>query len=251
MEDIITDKTMTNTQNTENTQNHISIVFRAGAIAGLVVVLGSLFDIIIAFSLGGDLNAIPKNAVDRFALFQVKPLLSLYYLDFLNLLTLIISIPSIYAVYWAMKKHRPALTLLGLIFFIIGVTLFISNNSALPMLQLSYKYSHTKDQLEQFFLSGMGDFLIAKGTHGSVGVFFGFFFVLVSEMMISFAMLSKEVFSKWTGIIGIAGNSLMLIYIFVITFVPGIQSMAVILAMPGGLLLMAWMLMYSYKLLKL
>jgi len=237
--------------NPENSQNHSRFVYKAGAVAAIIVVIGSIFDIIIGISLGSDLTAIPKNAVDRFALFQVNVLKSLYYLDFLNLVTLVISLPAIFALYWAMKSYRPALTTLALIVFAIGITLFISNNTALQMAQLSYKYNHTQDQMQQFFLSGLGDFLIAKGSHGSAGVFFGFFFVLVSEMLISFAMLSKEVFSKWTGVTGILGTLLMLIYIFLITFVPGTQQKAMILSMPGGLLLMAWMLMYSIRLFKL
>ncbi|MFH1049722.1 MAG: hypothetical protein V1779_02190 [bacterium] len=242
---------MTQTQNPEITQKHLRCVYKAGAIAAIIVVIGSIFDIIIGSSLGGDLTAIPKNAVDRFALFQVNPLLSLYYLDFLNLVTLVISFPAIFALYWAMKKYRPALSTMGMIVFIIGLTLFISNNTALQMAQLSYKYNHTTDQMVQFFLSGLGDFLIAKGSHGSAGVFFGFFFVLVSEMMISFAMLSKEIFSKWTGIIGILGTFLMLIYIFLVTFVPGVGKVAMMVSMPGGLLLMAWMVLFTIRLFKL
>jgi hypothetical protein len=242
---------MTHTQNPENTQKHQSCVYKAGAVAAILVVLGSLLDIFIAFSISGDLNSIPKNAVDRFALFQVNPLLSLYYLDFLNLLTLVISFPAIFALYWALKNHRPALSTMAMIVFVIGLTLFISNNTALQLAQLSYKYNHTQDQMQQFFLSGLGDFLIAKGSHGSAGVFFGFFFVLVSEMMISFAMLSKEVFSRLTGLIGILGTLLMLIYIFLVTFVPGINQVAMILSLPGGLLLMAWMIIFAIRLFKI
>lgn len=241
----------TQAQNPENPQKHLSCVYKAGAIAAIIVVLGSILDIIIAFSIDGDLSSIPQNAVDRFALFQVNPLLSLYYLDFLNLVTLVISFPAFFALYWAMKNYRPALSTMAMIVFVIGFTLFISNNTALQLAQLSYKYNHTQDQMQQFFLSGLGDFLIAKGSHGSVGVFYGFAVVLISEMMISFAMLSKEVFSKWTGIIGIFGTSLMLIYIFLITFLPGTDKSAVILAMPGGLLLIAWMTMFSIRLFKL
>jgi len=235
----------------ENTQKHRCLLYKTGAVAALIVVLGTVLDIIIGTSLGGDITAIPQNAADRFALFQSNIWLSLYYLDFLNLITLIISIPAIFALYWAMKSHRPALTTLGMIVFIIGVTLFISNNSALPMLQLSYKYSHTTDQLQQFFLSGMGDFLIAKGSHGSVGVFFGFAFVLTAELIISIAMLSGEVFGKWTGITGVIGAALMLVYITMVTFIPEVGTVAMIASMPGGLLLMVWMVLFSIKLFKI
>jgi hypothetical protein len=50
---------------------------------------------------------------------------------------------------------------------------------------------------------------------------------------------------------GIIGNVLMLIYIIMVTFMAAIEKMALLFAMPGGLLLMAWMIMFSIKLFKL
>jgi hypothetical protein len=54
-----------------------------------------------------------------------------------------------------------------------------------------------------------------------------------------------------TSYIGIIGNSLMVIYIVLVTFVPTVESLAFAYAMPAGLLVMTWMIMVTIKLFKL
>jgi hypothetical protein len=43
----------------------------------------------------------------------------------------------------------------------------------------------------------------------------------------------------------------MLLYIVMVTFIPAVEKMALLFAMPGGLLVMAWMIMFTSRLLKL
>jgi len=64
-------------------------------------------------------------------------------------------------------------------------------------------------------------------------------------------MLQGGVFSKVNSWIGIIGSILMLFYIILDNFVPGVETMATAFAMPGGLLLMAWMIMFAIRLFKL
>jgi hypothetical protein len=43
----------------------------------------------------------------------------------------------------------------------------------------------------------------------------------------------------------------MVIYIILVTFVPAVEKLALAFAMPAGLLVMAWMAMFTIKLFKL
>jgi hypothetical protein len=43
----------------------------------------------------------------------------------------------------------------------------------------------------------------------------------------------------------------MLLYVVLVNFVPGVESMATLVAMPGGLLLMVWMIIFTTRLFKL
>jgi hypothetical protein len=64
-------------------------------------------------------------------------------------------------------------------------------------------------------------------------------------------MLKGRIFSRTTSYIGMIGNSFMLIYLFLIAFIPGTDKIAVMLAMPGGLLALTWYVMYMIRLFKL
>jgi len=63
-----------------------------------------------------------------------------------------------------------------------------------------------------------------------------------------FAVLVGNIFSRVTAYLGIAGNALMLVYFALVTFVPGADKSALALAMPGGLLIMAWMVLFALRL---
>jgi hypothetical protein len=67
----------------------------------------------------------------------------------------------------------------------------------------------------------------------------------------SWAMFPEKIFSKATAVLGIAGNLLLLVYFVLVTFVPGAGKSAVALAMPGGLLAMAWMVLFALRLFRL
>jgi hypothetical protein len=43
----------------------------------------------------------------------------------------------------------------------------------------------------------------------------------------------------------------MVIYIILVTFVPAVEKLALAFAMPAGLLVMAWMILFTIKLFKM
>ena len=100
-------------------------------------------------------------------------------------------------------------------------------------------------------LAAAGEAMLAKGAHGSLGVFIGFVLPTFANVLMAGVMLSGKVFSRATSIIGLVGNSLMVIYIVMVTFIPAVEKLALVFAMPAGLLVMAWMIMFTIKLFKM
>jgi hypothetical protein len=45
--------------------------------------------------------------------------------------------------------------------------------------------------------------------------------------------------------LGVAGNSLMILYLVIVTFFPSLGKIALLLAMPGGLMIMVWMISFT------
>jgi len=225
-------------------------IYIIGGIAALVVLVGSLLDVFIGMSLGGDLTGLPSTAAGRFAQFKDNWLLGLYNLDLLNLITTLIMVPAFFALFWAHRKANGAFSGLAMTIFIIGVSAFVTCNTALPMYELSLKYA-AADAGQQTVLLGAGESMLARGAHGSLGVFWGFSLILFSEMIMSLVMFTGKLFSKTNAIFGFAGSSLMLLYVILVTFVPAAKTAAMAVSAPGGILLIVWIIMFTLRLFRL
>ena len=124
------------------------------------------------------------------------------------------------------------------------------NLSALPMLELSNKYFATQSETQKLLFAAAGEAMLVRGSHGSLGVFIGFVLPNVGGLLMSLVMLKGKIFSRSTAYLGITGSSLLLIYLLIVTFT-SVKSMATLIAMPGGLMSMAWMILFAIRLLKL
>ena len=226
-------------------------VYITGGIATSIALIGIALDVIVGSTTGGNLSALPQTAVDRFGQFQASPLLGLYNLDLLNIVNQIFLIPAYVALYAAHRKTSHAFSLLALIIFLVGTTVFITTNTALPMLELSNKYASATTDSQKTLLAAAGEAMLVRGSHGSLGVFIGFLLPNIAGLIMSSAMLSGRIFSKITSLMGIVGSILILSYIVLVTFAPNVKDMATAVSMPGGLLLMAWMVMFTIKFFKL
>ncbi len=229
-------------QMSELKQNEIQwkSIYVLGGIFAILSLIAVVLDILIGSSTGGNLSELPQTAVERFTQFQQNAWLGLYNLDLLNTINQLISIPVYFALYAALCKSNKPFALLALIIFLLGTTIFVSNNTALPMLELSRKYSQA-DESQKTLLAAAGEAMLARSEHGSLGAFFSFLLPTISALIISSVMLKGKVFS----------NGLMLIYILLVTFMPTIKNMAMAFAMPGGLLLLTWMVMITLRLFRL
>jgi hypothetical protein len=226
-------------------------IYVTGGFATMIALIGIVLDVIVGSSTGGNLSALPQTAVERFAQFQTSPLLGLYNLDLLNIINQMILIPAYFALFAAHRKTNIAYALLALIIFLVGTTIFVTTNTALPMLDLSHKYAAATTESQKTLLAAAGEAMLARGAHSSLGVFIGFLLPNIAGLIMSLAMLTGKVFSKVTSYLGIAGSVLLLLYIVLVTFAPNVKDMATAFAMPGGLLSMAWMVMFTIRLFQL
>lgn len=225
-------------------------VYLLGGAATILVLISILVDVVIGNISGGNITLLPVTAAERYGQLRQSPLIGLYNLDLLNLINQIILIFGYFAVAGALRKTNLPLALLGLIFYLVATSVFITNSPALPMLDLSNKYALSTDSLKNLY-SAAGEAILARGEHGSPGFLPGFFLPNIGSLILSAAMLDGKVFSSKVAWIGIAGSVLLMAYTLLVTFVPVVKEMATAFSMPGGLLMMAWMILYTIRLLKL
>jgi len=234
-----------------DTEKQWKSIYFLGGITTVIVLVGAFLDVAIGNITGGNLSALPQTAVERFVQFHDNKFIGLYNLDLLNIIDQMILIPAFFALYAAHRKVNQAYGLLALIIFLFGSVILVANNTALPMYELSNKYFATTIESQKGFYAAAGESMLASGAHGSLGVFFGFFIPNIANLIIAIVMLQGGVFSKVNSWLGIMGSILILLYVLLVNFVPGVETMATAFAMPGGLLLMAWMIMFAIRLFKL
>lgn len=222
-----------------------------GGVATIIGLVGILLDVIIGNITGGNLAELPQTAIDRFTQLQDNSLLGLYNLDLLNIIIQIILIPAYFAIYAAHRKVNNAYASFEFIIFLTGTIIFVATNTALPMLELSNKYSLATSETQRSYYAAAGEAMLARGAHGSFGVFIGFVLPNIAGIIMSAVMLKGKVFSKTNSYLGIAGSSLILVYLILVTFLPTTKNFATAIAMPGGLMAMAWMVLFAIRLFRL
>ena len=226
-------------------------IYTLGGIATILALTGISLDVVIGNINGGNLSSLPQTAIDRFAQFHNNKFQGLYHLDLLNIIVQMILIPAYFALYAVHRDVNKAFGLLALVVFLFGSVIMVANNTALPMLELSNKYYSTAIESQKAFYAAAGESMLAQGAHGSPGIFLGFFIPNIANLIMSFVMLKGTIFSKINSWIGIIGSVLMLLYVIIVNLGTGVENMATAFAMPGGLLLMTWMILFTIRLFKL
>jgi hypothetical protein len=237
--------------NDENIEKQWKSIYTLGGIVTIIALIGILLDIIIGSINGGNLSALPQTSIERFAQFYDGKFQGLYHLDFLNIIIQMVLIPAYFALYAVHRNVNKAYGLLALVVFLFGSVIMVANNTALPMLELSSKYYSTTIASQKAFYAAAGESMLAQGAHGSPGIFLGFFIPNIANLILSFVMLKAGIFGRINSWLGIFGSIFMMIYVILVNFSTGVEKMATAFAMPGGLLLMAWMIMFTIRLFKL
>ncbi len=238
-------------ENSQSSEKEMNSMFQLGAVTTVIALSGILVDIVFGMSSGGDLSALPQTAIERFAEFRESKLLGLYHLDLLNIIVQMILVPAYIALYFAHRNTNKSYAFLALTVYLFGSVIMVANNTALPMLDLSNKYFTSTIETQKELYAAAGESMLAQGAHGSPGIFLGFFIPNIASLIMAVVMLKGGIFSKANAWVGIIGSILMLLYVILVNFSSGVETMATAFAMPGGLLLMAWMIMFTIRLFKL
>jgi MFS family permease len=222
-----------------------------GAIAALVALAGTLADIVITMIPGWEASTVPATVEQWFTQLHVNPWLGLRNLDLLNITVSAVGLPLYVALYGAHRNASPGYAALSLIIVALGTAVFIADNAALPMLELSRQYSVASTETQRSALKGAGEALLAKGAHGSMGAFVGSFLSSMGTLLMTVAMFKGRVFGRAAASTGMLGVSLLLVYLIGSTLTSQSSAILMAVAMPGGFLMIAWNLIVAKKLLQL
>lgn len=226
-------------------------LYLIGAIVAFVAVAGSLTDIVITAVPGWQTSTVPASAVRWFAQLSENPFLGLRNLDLLNMTISVVSIPMYVALYGALRRTNQGLAALSLVVVTVATAVFVAHNAALSMLDLSRQYFLATTDAQRIVLEAAATSLLAGGAHGSLGTFAGFFLSAIATLLMAVAMLGARIFGRLAGWIGILGTSLLIVYLVGTTFGFAKGNVLMAVAVPGGLLMIAWNIVVATNLLRL
>jgi len=242
---------MSGVDETQSTDRAWRSMYVIGAIAAILALLGTIADIVIASIPGWQTSTVPTSIVGWFAQFQANPLLGLRNLDLLNIVISVIAVPMYVALYGVHRRVSQGLAALALVVVTLGTSVFVAGNAALPMLGLSRQFLLATTDSQRLALQGAAQAILATGAHGSMGAFAGFFLSSMGTVLMAVAMLEGGVFGRLASWTGIVGMSLLLVYVVGTAFALAPTGVLMIVAMPGGLMMIAWYVMVARKLFRL
>jgi hypothetical protein len=242
-------KTMKYVTDTATTDPAWKTLYKVGGAAALLIVLTALLEIVITFLPGGYASA--ETVDDWFRLFQNNWFLGLRNLGLLNIIMTALGIPMFFALYAAHQKVNQPFAALAMIISFIGVAVFYATNRAFPMLDLSRQYASATSDVQRAMLSAAAQAMLSVGESHTPGTFLGFFISELASMLISIVMLRCKVFNTANAMIGMLAASLMMIFEICSSFILGLTNVALVIAMAGGLLTMAWYILIALRLFKL
>lgn len=236
--------------NIENADTGWKILYTIGGIGALMAVLAFLLDLFISFG-GEDFNPAALSAIEWFSLFQGNGLAGLRDLGFLNLISLTLSIALYIALYAAQRQNHQTSTALALVLFLVGATIYISNNAAIPMFVLSEKYAAAATQAQRTLLAAAGEAILARGADFTPGSFTGFVFTEIAALAFSLIMLRSRIFGRVAAWVGILGFTFLSIFTIWTTFIPVFFDAAMIFALVGGPASVVWYILVARGLFRL
>jgi hypothetical protein len=227
---------MTRSENGRSQWGHI---YKIGAVAALGAVLVGLAEILITFMPGGN---VPLDTVlDWFKLLQQSGFMGLRDLGLLNILLNTLAIPIFFALYAAhrQKPEHPYAALAALV-AMLGVGVFYATNRAFAMWDLSSRYAAAATDAQRAAIEAAGLAMLSVGKSHSPGTFLAFFLLEAAGAMMSVVMLRSGVFSKAAAVAGVLGFGMLALFEIISSFVLGLGSVTMILAILGGLSTMIW-----------
>jgi len=183
------------------------------------------------------------TVTDWFMLFQNNWFLGLRNLGLLNLIGATLLTPAFLAMYLALRRESEPWSALGAILFFMGLTVYLASNRAFAMFSLSGQYASAATDAQKSLLIAAGQTMLVEGSNRV-----GLFLIEAGGLVLSAVMVRSKIFSKATATAGVVGNGLMIVLEMILAFAPGWFNVWLIVAMCGGVSIMAWYLLVGRRL---
>jgi hypothetical protein len=222
-------------------------LYKLAAVTALLVVVVSVLDIVLSMVGGPARENSTITAIEWFTLFQSNAFDAFRNLGLFNIINLLLAVPLYLALYGLHRRANPAYAMLAVLLFSVGTSIYISTNNVFSIFALSRQYAVAAES-QRAVLDVLGQAALAQGADLTPGTFMGFILTEIAGILMAVILLRGGLFSKATAWVGILGLSILAVFNIIAAFAPASYDVAMILAIPGGLLSMAYYVILARRL---
>jgi hypothetical protein len=192
----------------------------------------------------------PSTVTEWFALFRNNWLVGLFCLGLTDIFIMIASVFLFLGLCAASMRTGKIICAIALAFGIVGIAVYLSSNTAFPMLSLSSQYAAAATDAQKSALEAAGQALMAKSE--ALGLAFAWF----AAFLLSIGMPRGKLFGKVIPIAGIAGFPLLIAslpfagYTSHGSVTPAVSVIILATYIGGGLGSIVWYLLVGIRLIR-
>jgi hypothetical protein len=227
-------------------------IYKLGATAALTAMCANLLDILLGFGGTEMVTFGTKSAVEWFAVYEESWFRGIYGLGILNIVYMVAMLPVYFALFGAHFERQAIAAAITTIIFVTAISIYVSNNAAIPMLVLSNKYALANTDVQRSILAAAGEAALSRGEDFTAGSFIAIFLGSFAAICISLVMLRGGIFGKVHAWIGIIGFTFLSLFTLIATFIPSLYELAFdFFALIGGILALSWFALTARRLFQL
>jgi hypothetical protein len=175
-------------------------LYRLGGVTALIIALLLIGEIVVYAVLPR-----PATAIEYFAIFHDNWLAGLLYFDLLGMISYLLFIPTILALYMALHHTSETAMIVATALFFIGIADFFATNTAFSVLTLSSQYATAKTEAERAMFLTAGQTMVTLFNENAFLV--SYVIVSAAWAMISAVMLRSTLFSHSIAYAGILAGT--------------------------------------------
>lgn len=220
-------------------------LYKLGGVAAIVIAVLLIGEIVVYATIPS-----PITVPEHFDLFIQDPLVGLLNFDLLGMIAYIFFVPTILAIYVALRRDSEAWMAVATVLFFVGIADFFATNTGFPMLSLSNQYALATTDAEREMLLAAGKAMITLFDESAFLV--SYVIVSASWVIMSAVMFRSSVFSRFTGLMGMLAGIAGIVAVVLehITFVDALM-IAIALYFAAIVFLFLWVLLAGRQLYKL
>jgi hypothetical protein len=217
---------------------------KVGGLAALVIALLLVGEIVVYTALPR-----PASAMEHFALFHDSWLFGLLTMDLLGMISYLLFVPVILALYMALRAASASLALVATVFFFVGIADFFATNTAFPVLSLSRQYAAATTEAERALFLAAGQTMFTLFNENAFLV--SYVIVSAAWTMIACLMLRSRVFARTTALAGMLAGATGIIAVVLEHISSGLLAIAIAFYFAAVVFLLVWVILVGRRLYRL